>query len=232
MKKKNNNTIIITVVIIIIIISLIFYFLINSCKKGKTFFDILELKCKDCAICPNGNYAEKDSCAKLSNTKCMKWNFCKTGEKVIQDATPYNDFKCDEMSPIQCNPGHYIGGIVNLRDGSSRTASCKKCKDCNDDEDEVIECEFNDFYISPYPVTTNGNRFKPLNCTGIYDRICEPKKVIRNKDSILISFKFNDEINNIKINKYLCSSIQRNMKDYINHSDTSVAFVKRLTLQL
>ena len=230
MKKNNNNTIILIVIIIIIIIFLIFYFLINSCKKGKTFFNISSFSCKECAICPRGEWAKPGSCGGLSNTKCIPWTYCKTSERLLENATSYRDFKCEELGPITCNTGQYTSGLVSLRDGSRKKPSCRACTECQEElEEEVIECRYNSFNYN-YPVVLDGRTFKPLSCIGKYDRICEPIKAIRNKDMTLISFKFNDINNKQIINKYLCSSRQSDKKNYINNIESKYKINDKGTL--
>jgi hypothetical protein len=181
--------------ILLLIIVFLYYKIYHSCKD-KQYFNLSNFSCTNCKVCPNGNFALKDSCSGMSNTNCKKWNWCKKNEKIIEYANQNQDFKCQslgECANINCIDGEeFIMGWESCKDLGDNQAFCQKCKECKEDEVDIKHCKNRTKNQVPYEITRNeNNETIPLSCIGINDRICEPKSAIRLKNKINIFFNNN-----------------------------------------
>ena len=199
--------------IILLIILFIYYKIYHSCKKNE-WFSLNDFYCKQCNPCLRGNFSVKNSCKGYSNTICKKWNWCNKNQQIIKYGSATNDFVCQDLgkcASIECKDGlEYIVGWETCKSGGNYDSYCELCRECAEDEVDVIHCKNRRAHQVNYNIVDTGNEStKPLSCSGIYDRVCEPKNAVRLNNIVNIFFSNNQ-----------CLSRIPSVYDYIKNTES------------
>ena len=217
--------------IILLIILFIYYKIYHSCKKNE-WFNLDNFSCKECKSCLRGNFAVKNSCTGYSNTICKKWKWCNKNQKILKYGSATNDFVCEDLGKcanINCKDGlEYIVGWQTCQNLGNYDSQCELCSECAEDEVDVIHCKNRRAHQVNYNIEDTGNgTTKPLSCSGIYDRVCEPKNAVRLNNTVNIFFNNNQ-----------CLSRISSEYDYIKNSESDSysslcsQYLDELSLQL
>jgi hypothetical protein len=181
--------------ILFLIIIFLYYKINHSCNKNE-WFNLNNFTCNKCNKCPRGNYSVKGSCKGSSDTICKKWNWCNKNQKIIKYGSSTNNFVCEDLGKcanINCKDGEeYIVGWQTCQNLGDYNSYCEKCTECSEDEVDVINCKNRSAHQVNYNIIQKENETtEPMSCTGIYDRVCEPKDAVRLKNSVYLFFNNN-----------------------------------------